>query len=85
MESEIMPAVTIGTKITEQQRDELDAYIAQFYPGLERAEYLRRVIAQDMADNGIEWTEETFISNEKRRGKPIPWKPEKNRWNKNKD
>ena len=65
----------ICAKISYPQLAELDAFIEQFYPHDDRSSYIRLLIAQDMRQHGVHWSEYEFIGNEDRAEKGLPWQP----------
>jgi hypothetical protein len=68
------PARTIGTKLSEEQLEVLDAFIARFYPDMDRAKYLRYLIEQDMEAKRIDWPEYEFVDNVERSKTGLKWK-----------
>jgi hypothetical protein len=67
------PTVPICAKLSQAQIADLEVYLMRFYPGVNRSDYIRRLIGDDMAVHGFEWSEYEFIGNEKRKVQGMPW------------
>lgn len=68
------PARPVATKLSDEQLEVLDAFIARFYPDMDRAKYLRYLIERDMEAKRIDWPEYEFIDNAERHRTGLKWK-----------